>query len=91
GAAAGLATAAWGAAICLVPVRGLGAILLPLPAIWSARAACEGLAAARLYGKPLLVAVLLAVVAGGASLLVAFVALCSVESGYGRIVDAFKG
>lgn len=91
GAAAAGAAALWGLAVAVFHVRGVALILLPLPALWLARSVGEGWAAARLYGKPPAVTVPLALAFGLVTLVVAFVAVCSVNSGYLRVVESFRG
>lgn len=65
-------------------------MLVPVWIAWLARAAWDGLAAARLYAKPRALAVPLSFVFGLVSLIVAFVAICFVNAGFLRIGDAFR-
>ncbi|MEK7467458.1 MAG: hypothetical protein AAB074_08595 [Planctomycetota bacterium] len=68
----------------------LWVLTVPFAAIWAWRAAWEGRAAAKLYGKPAWLAILVSLAAGLAALLLAFIAVPSAAAQYDRISHAFS-
>jgi hypothetical protein len=68
----------------------LWVLTVPFAAIWVWRATWEGRAAARLYGKPVWLAVTVSLAAGLVALLLAFIAVPSAAAQYDRITHAFS-
>ncbi|KAF0239832.1 MAG: hypothetical protein FD180_5153, partial [Planctomycetota bacterium] len=68
----------------------LWVLTVPFAVIWAWRAVWDGRAAAKLYGKPVWLAVLVSVAAGLVALLLAFIAVPSAAAQYDRITHAFS-
>jgi hypothetical protein len=73
------------------PPPSVWILLVPFAGLWMLRAVWEGLAAAKLYNWRAFPAVAVAGATGLFSLVVAFIAVCSVDAGYLRLVESFKG